>query len=241
LGTEEAEAFRRERDACGVRFSVAHDSYLINLASPDPELRRRSERAFQAELQRSAALGLDAVVTHPGNATDGGREAAIRRNAEAIAAALAAVPGPRVLVETTAGTGTTLGWRFEELAALIDAVPSPGRERVGVCLDTAHVFAAGYDLRSDAPGVLDALERSVGPGRLMLLHVNDSAAPLGSRRDRHAGLGSGEIGLDGLGAFLSDPRVARVPRVLETPKGDDPEAADRRNLSLLRGLASRAR
>lgn len=230
--------FRDGVAAAGIRVSVAHDSYLINLATSREELFARSEAAFRGELARAARLGLDFLVTHPGNATDGDRARALARNAAAVAAALeAADPGPAVLFETTAGTGTALGWRFEELAELLAAIPPRLADRVGVCLDTAHVFAAGYDLARDPAGVLDELDREVGVERLRLLHCNDSVGELGSRRDRHAGIGEGRIGEDGFAGLLRDPRIASVPRVLETPKGDDPVASDRRNLARLRALS----
>ena len=236
-----SERFRREIRLAGIRVSVAHDSYLINLATDREELFLRSEAAFRAELARAVRLGLDYVVTHPGNATGGDRAEALARNAAAVARALeAADPGPGVLFETTAGAGSALGWRFDELAALLDAIPSGLADRVGICLDTAHVFAAGYDLATDPVGVLDELDREVGLERLRLLHCNDSAGGLGSRRDRHAGIGEGEIGDHGFAGLLRDPRISRVPRVLETPKGDDPVAADRRNLDRLLALSGRA-
>ncbi len=233
-----AARFREGIEAAGIRVAVAHDSYLINLATDREELFLRSEAAFRAELARAALLGLDFLVTHPGNATGGDRAGAIARNAAAVARALeAGGPGPAVLFETTAGAGTALGWRFEELAALLAAIPAAMADRIGICLDTAHVFAAGYDLARDPVGVLDELDREVGLERLRLLHCNDSVGGLGSRRDRHAEIGEGEIGDDGFAGLLRDPRISAVPRVLETPKGDDPVAADRRNLARLRALA----
>lgn len=235
---EETEAFRRAAAAAGIVFAAAHDSYLINLATADPLLHRRSVVAFRAELDRCLRLGLQGLVTHPGNATGGDPEAAIRRNASAIGGALEASPGETaVLLETTAGSGTALGSRFEELARLIEAIPGPVRDRVGICLDTAHVFAAGYDLREDYDGVIDRFDRVLGLDRLRLIHVNDSKAPLGSRVDRHAHIGQGELGEAPFAALMRDARLRGVPRVLETPKGDDPAAADRRNLELLRRLA----
>lgn len=238
---EEAAAFRESRRAHRVRVAAAHDSYLINLASPVRVLRDRSLAAFRAELDRCAALGLDFLVTHPGNATDGDRPAAVRRNADALATALADFDGStKVLIETTAGSGSVLGWRFEELAQLLEALPSPVRGGVGICLDTAHVHAAGYDLAGDPGGVLDEFERVLGIGRLRLLHLNDSRSPRGSRVDRHADIGGGAIGEDAFAALLEDPRLAEVPRLIETPKpkGDREaaEAADRRNLETLRRL-----
>lgn len=238
LDEEDVRRFREALDASPIQVTAAHDSYLINLASHRDDLLRKSRAAFGAELGRCVRLGLDHVVTHPGNATGGDREAALRQNAEALGEAVAEHPGATtVLVETTAGSGTALGWRFEELAALVDAVPSAVRDRVGVCLDTAHVFAAGYDLRDDYDAVIEAFDRIVGLGRLGLLHVNDSRAELGSRVDRHAHLGEGTIGERGFANLMRDERLARVPRVLETPKEDDPVASDRRNLDLLRRVA----
>lgn len=238
---QEADAFRRAVDASGIVFTAAHDSYLINLASPDRTLRRRSTAALRAELERCRALGLDALVTHPGNATDGDREGALRRNAEALTAIVESPAADTpILLETTAGSGTALGGRFEELARLLDLLPACLRERTGVCLDTAHVFAAGYDLRGDPEAVLERFDRLIGLERLRLIHMNDSRAALGSRVDRHAHIGEGRIGEAAFAALMREPRLRGVPRVLETPKGDDPVASDRRNLELLRRLARRA-
>jgi deoxyribonuclease-4 len=230
-----ASKFRAEIEGQGIRATVAHDSYLINLATHKPELLSRSRAAFQGELERACLLGLDYLVTHPGNATGGDRPEALRQNAHAVAEAIEAVPGTtRVLFETTAGTGTALGWKFTELAALLDEIPPRLAERVGVCLDTAHVFAAGYDLRGDPISVLDRFEREIGLERLRLFHLNDSVGELASRRDRHADIGEGEIGAEAFGALLSDPRVSQTPGILETPKGDDAIESDHRNLERLR-------
>lgn len=183
-------------------------------------------------------MGLDFLVTHPGNATGGNRRAALRQNAELIGQVLETVPGStRVLVETTAGTGSSLGFRFEEIAALIDDQPPEVRERLGVCFDTAHVFAAGYDLRGEYDAVIERFAEVIGLGRLQLIHCNDSLGGLGSRRDRHADIGAGELGEGVFRDLMQDPRLHAVPRVLETPKGEDAEAADRGNLATLRRLA----
>jgi deoxyribonuclease-4 len=235
IGDDEAAEFRRSAAAEGIRATVAHDSYLINLATERADLLARSAAAFRAELERACLLGLDYLVTHPGNATGGDRGAALRQNARAVGEAIEQTEGiTTVLFETTAGTGTALGWRFEELAALLDAVPVAQSSRVGVCLDTAHVFAAGYDLRADPAAVLDEFDRQIGLERLLLFHLNDSVGELASRRDRHANIGEGRIGSSAFGALLSDERVSGVPGVLETPKGDDPLESDRRNLAVLR-------
>lgn len=238
LSDADVSAFRSALRESGVGVVASHDSYLINLASEKEDLLRRSTESFRAELERCVRLGVDYVVTHPGNATGSDREAALARNAAAIAEALEACPGPtRVLLETTAGSGTALGWRFEELADLLGRIPDASRGRVGVCLDTAHVFAAGYDVAGDYEGVIEAFDRTLGIDRLWLVHVNDSRAPLGSRVDRHAHLGEGEIGEPGFRSLMRDPRLRAVPRILETPKDDDAAAADRRNLAVLRRLA----
>ncbi len=232
-----AEAFRAGIAESGIRTTVAHDSYLINLATDRSDLLARSITAFDGEMERASLLRLDFLVTHPGNATGGDRAAALTRNAQAVGDALRSFPdGPTVLFETTAGAGTALGCRFEELAELLDSIPADLSSRVGVCLDTAHVFAAGYDLETDPVSILDAFERVIGLDRLRLFHLNDSVAALGSRKDRHANIGEGQIGAAAFGALLNDARVVGVPGILETPKGDDPIASDRRNLDVLRML-----
>jgi deoxyribonuclease IV len=229
-------AFAEERGRCGLRALASHDSYLINLATPDPVLFARSYSAFRAELDRCVTLDLDFLVTHPGHATGGDRAAALTRNAEAIGRALHEAGGrTRVLLETTAGGGTALGADYAELARLREAVPAPLRDRVGVCLDTCHVWAAGYDLRSDYQGVLQAFDDTIGLEHLGLIHLNDSVAGRGSRRDRHAGIAEGELGEEPFRRIMSDERLWRVPKVIETPKGAEPIACDRRNLARLRG------
>jgi len=240
ISDESAASFRAGVIESGIRTTVAHDSYLINLATDRDDLLARSISAFDAELERASLLGLDYLVTHPGNATGGNRTEASNQNAQAVAAALTSFPdGPTVLFETTAGAGTALGSRFDELALMLERIPAELSNRVGVCLDTAHVFAAGYDLESNPISVLDAFDREIGLERLCLFHLNDSVGTLGSRRDRHANIGEGNIGSEAFGRLLRDSRVAHVPGILETPKGDDPAASDRRNLELLRTLRAR--
>jgi deoxyribonuclease-4 len=233
----EAKAFRTALAASGVRFTNAHDSYLINLASPDPALRAKSVDSFAAELRRCHALGLDALVSHPGNFMDD-RESGIARNADAITQVLEAEPGrTRLLMELTAGQGTVIGSTFEEMAALIARIPTRLRKRVGVCLDTAHVFAAGYDLAGDYDDVWARFEDAIGFERLGLLHLNDSKVPLGSRKDRHEQIGVGMLGDAPFRRIMRDPRLAAIPKVLETPKGDDMVTNDRLALGKLRGFA----
>lgn len=241
IDPEVAEAFQLGLEEHGIAVAGSHDSYLINLASPDRVLRERSYRSFRRELQRGRALKLDFLTTHPGNATDGDRTAGIRRNAEAVRRALEEVEeGPVVLFENTAGQGTALGWRFEELAELLEAVGPTTRERVGVCLDTAHTLAAGYDLVGDYDGVCEELDRVIGIERVRLLHLNDSKVPLGGRVDRHEHLGDGHLGREPFRRLMRDRRFVGVPKIIETPKGDDPVRSDRRNLRFLRRCASSA-
>ena len=231
---DECLAFRDALRQTRVEVTIAHDSYLINLASPDTVLRARSLESFIAELQRCEALGLDYLVSHPGNYIDD-RESGIARNADAISEALTRVPGKTVLcLETTAGSGTALGATFEELAAIIRRVDRPLRRRMGVCVDTCHVYSAGYDLARDYQGVWANFDDVLGPRRLRVLHLNDSKTPLGSRRDRHELIGEGSLGAVVFRAIMNDERLVRIPKVIETPKLDDVEKTDRAMLERLR-------
>ena len=241
VAPETATEFRALVESCGVQFTNAHDSYLINLASPDPVLRARSIESFATELRRCHALGLDACVSHPGNFMDD-RASGIDRNADGITQALEQENGAtRLLMELTAGQGTVIGSTFEEMALLLSKIPAALRRRVGVCLDTAHVFAAGYDLDGDYDGVWARFEDALGIDCLGLLHLNDSKVPLASRKDRHELIGEGMIGAEAFYRIMNDPRLAGVPKVLETPKGDDMVTNDRRTLAMLRGFAGGAR
>ena len=237
IEASERAAFRDTVAGAPLAFTNAHDSYLINLASPDPVLWTRSLISFTSELRRCEALGLHALVSHPGNYMDD-RASGIARNAAAITIALESVPGSvRLLMELTAGSGTAIGATFDEMALLLGALPRPLQARVGVCLDTAHVFAAGYDLRDAWDDVWLAFDDVVGLERLGLLHLNDSKAPLGSRRDRHELIGEGTIGAEAFRRIMTDDRLVAIPKVIETPKGEDEVTNDRRMLALLRGFA----
>jgi deoxyribonuclease IV len=237
LGEDTAATFRRELGRSGIARIVSHDSYLINLASPDPALRARSEASFRAELERCRALGIPAVVSHPGNFIDD-RAAGLRRNAESYTRCLEAVPGPvRVLLEHTAGTGTSLGSTFEELAELRAAIGGRVRRRVGFCADTCHLYSAGYDLVRDFEGVWRRWDDTIGLSRLECLHLNDSKTPFASRRDRHELIGEGSLGAEPFRRIMRDPRFAGVMKILETPKGDDEFTQDRRMLRRLRAYA----
>jgi deoxyribonuclease IV len=237
---EERSRYAGAMQATQVRWSCAHDSYLINLASPDAALRARSLESFRAELRRCHRLGLDALVSHPGNFMDH-REAGIARNAEAIAEALEEEPGTtRLLLELTAGQGTVLGSTFGEMAELLDAIPASLRLRVGVCLDTAHVWAAGYDLAGNYDSVITQFDDLIGLDQLGCLHLNDSKAMLGSHLDRHELIGEGAIGPEAFRRLMTDERLAAIPRIIETPKGSAPAENDGRMLKRLRDYAAGA-
>lgn len=233
VDADEAARFRDACAAAGDPVVISHDSYLINLASPDPALRARSIASFAAELRRCRALGVHYLVSHPGNFMDD-HDAGLARNAAGIAEAFAGIDDGTVLcLESTAGQGTVLGRSFEELAAIIAMLPADLQPRVGVCLDTAHLWAAGYDLVGDYDGVIDALDRTLGVARVRVWHLNDSKAPFASRKDRHELIGEGTIGASAFTRLMNDARFAHVPKVLETPKGDDAETSDRRMLNRL--------
>jgi len=228
--------FKREVGRHGLEAVIAHDSYLINLASPDPVLRARSIESFRKELERSRALGLRAVVSHPGNYMDD-RAAGLERNARGYAECLAAVPGElEVWIEGTAGSGTALGATFEELRDLRNSLPAEVRPRVGFCLDTAHLHAVGYDL-ANVGQVLEEFNRVIGLDLLKCLHLNDSRTAAGSRVDRHEWIGEGRIGPGPFRHIMRDADLARVVKIIETPKRDDPLRHDRRMLRRLRAYA----
>lgn len=236
IGPDEAAAFRAALAKSNVRWTTSHDSYLINLASPDPAIRDRSIDSFAREVARCNILGLDALVSHPGNFIDD-RASGIARNADGITQALEANPGAtRLLMEGTAGQGTSIGSTFEELAQLLNLIPAALRARVGVCLDTCHLYSAGHDLVKDYDGVWDHFDAVLGMDQLGCLHLNDSMTPFNSHRDRHELIGKGSLGTAPFDRLMNDPRMAKVPKCLETPKGDDLVTNDRKALALLRGF-----
>lgn len=236
---DECRLFRTALDTTLVRSTVAHDSYLINLASPDATLRRRSLESFVAELQRCEALGLGFLVSHPGNFIDD-RASGIARNGDGIAEALSRAPGHTVLcMEITCGSGTAIGATFEELAALIDAVPDPLRARLGVCVDTCHAYSAGYDFVNSYDEVWRRFDDVLGLNRLRVMHLNDSKTPFASKRDRHEQIGEGSLGDEPFRRIMNDDRLASVPKLIETPKGTDPTATDARMLTRLRDYIAR--
>jgi len=237
LTEAEIARFKEKAAESDIHPVVAHASYLLNLATPDEELWRRSRDTLIVELERCEALGIPSLVLHPGSHVGAGEKAGLTRVAQALGEVHAATSGfgARILLETTAGQGTNLGYRFEQLARLLETTAQG--ERLGVCLDTAHVFAAGYELRTpqEYEATMTALDRIVGLGRLEAVHLNDSKGDLGSHKDRHEHIGRGLIGLEGFRNVVNDPRLAALPGLLETPKGDD-LCEDKENLALLRSL-----
>ncbi len=222
---------------------AVHASYLINVASSDPELWEKSYQALKVEAQRAEAIGAETLTFHPGAYIDADEQTGLQNIARALNRLLEETEGDKVIIclETMAGTGTTLGYRFEHLGYLVDA--TGGHERIGVCFDTCHVFSAGYDIRTSEgyEETMAEFDRLVGLDRICCFHFNDSRHGLGERKDRHAHIGEGEIGLQGFANFLNDPRWAGYPAHLETPKTEKDEddneiEMDPVNLKVLREL-----
>jgi len=239
LTSEQAGAFRQALERTGIRDPVAHSSYLINLASPDDALWKRSIEAMVVEMQRCHQLGIEDLVVHPGAHMGTGEETGLRRIALAIDVLHCRTQdlGVRIDLETTAGQGSSLGYRFEHLQSILELVARP--RRLGVCVDTCHIFAAGYSL--DRPERYDEtikqLDGTIGIDRLRVWHLNDSSRECGSRVDRHAGIGAGKMGLEPFRHLVNDLRFRHLPMILETPKGiEDGEDLDARNLRILKQL-----
>ena len=219
----DVEKFRNALGELGISHPISHDSYLINMASPDDELWKKSIDAFIIELQRAELLGIPYVVAHPGAFTTSSEEKGLKRIAKALNEVHKQTKGcqAQCLLETTAGQGSNLGWQFEHLAAIIEKVRDP--DRLGVCFDTCHVFAAGYpmDTEKNYKSTMRKLNQTVGVKLVKAFHLNDSVKPLGSRVDRHAAIGRGEMGLEPFRFLLNDRRFRKVPMYLETPKGTE--------------------
>jgi deoxyribonuclease-4 len=244
LSVEHKEAFARALAETGIVEPVAHTSYLINLGSPDEALWRKSIDAMTVEVERCAFLGITDLVVHPGAHMGEGEDAGLARIAHALDLVHRRTAGLPVTIdlETTAGQGTNLGCRFEHLQDILQRVAHP--ERLGVCVDTCHIFAAGYSLGTleEYDETIDRLDRTVGLATLRVWHLNDSARECGSRVDRHAAIGAGHMGLDPFRHLVNDPRFRDLPMILETPKGiADGEELDARNLRILRQLVRPAR
>ncbi len=244
LTDEHVKAFQAALSETGITHPVAHTSYLINLASPDEFLWERSIEAMAVEVERCAALGIPDLVVHPGAHMGAGEKKGVARIAKALDKLHQRTGelGVMIDLETTAGQGTNLGYRFEHLRDILDRVKQS--DRLGVCVDTCHIFAAGYSLASkeEYDETIEQLDRTVGFRRLRAWHLNDSCRECGSRVDRHAGIGAGQMGLEPFRHLVNDARFRDQPMILETPKGvDQGEDLDKRNLQTLRQLLRRTR
>jgi len=236
LTGEEADVFITARNEADFPFIAVHDSYLINLAQPDQGKWERAVSAFRDEMDRAAQIGADQLIFHPGAHVGSGEERGLARIAEALNRCLEGYNGADILIETTAGQGTVLGYSFEQIASVIDMIDV--KEGVGVAYDTCHTFTAGYDIRSqDVYGeTFDRFDATIGAERLKAFHLNDSMKEFASRKDRHAHIGKGEIGLEAFRLLVNDGRFAEVPGYLETPSLENGDRGYRENLDLLRSL-----
>lgn len=235
LKDEEIRLFRAAQRDRGIRTVFAHDTYLINLATSESAMFRKSLNAFVDEVERCEALGLASLVTHPGSPGDAGDVVGIRNMAKGLNETIRRTRGFKtmILLETTAGQGATVGRTFEQMKGILDGIREP--DRIGFCLDTQHVFAAGYDISTPAgyEETMAEFDRIIGLGRILAFHVNDSKKPLGSRVDRHENIGKGAIGLEAFRCLMRDKRFRGVPKVIETPKE---EGMDPVNLRILREM-----
>ena len=238
LSDQDMEAFDRARQETDITAIASHTAYLINLGSPEKKKFDRSCSALIQEMARAFQLGIPMVVHHPGAHMGAGEAAGIKRIAEGLNRVLGESPGigPRLLLETCAGQGTTLGHTFEQLTAIVEKIKQP--ERLGFCLDTCHIFAAGYDIRTETAyhKTMAAFDAVLGLDRLKVIHLNDALRDLGSKVDRHTHIGKGEIGLPGFSLIMNDERLAHIPKILETPKKEGGIDWDRRNLDCLRAM-----
>lgn len=238
LKKEEVEEFKRTTSAAGLQPIAIHIPYLPNLASPDKELYRQSVDSLIEELRRAELLGLLWVVTHVGKAMGQSEPDALKRVTEAVSESLSKVPGKTlILLENTAGQGTEVGYKFEHISQIIEFAAF--KKRLGICFDTCHGFAAGYDVVTEKglENTLKEMDSSIGLSRLRILHLNDSKGKLGSRIDRHWHIGEGFIGRDGFRLIINHPLLRNVPGVMETPRGED---EDQRNMRAIRSLVTAA-
>lgn len=235
LSKEDIQKYKIAYQASGIKTVCSHDSYLINIGSSEPELLRKSRNAFIDEIQRAHLLEIPYLVFHPGVYKDGDEEDCLQIIAESINFCFDQIGKTSVLVllETTAGQGTTVGYRFEQLREIIDLVKY--HQNIGVCLDTCHIFAAGYDIRDENMYLktMQEFDEVIGLHHLKVIHLNDTKKPLGSRVDRHENIGLGNIGVEGFRLFMNDARLIHIPKILETPGGDE---WFMKNLALLQSM-----
>lgn len=232
---EKVADFKKAQAETGIDVVVSHDSYLVNLCAPNPETHEKSIAGLKGEIERCAAYGIRWVVSHMGSHMDQGEEVGLQRVAESALHILSETPeSVMLLAETTAGQGSSLDWQFEQIGRLFELMK--GHPRLGVCLDTCHIFAAGYDIRTpeDYEATFSAFDRIVGIGHIKAIHCNDSKNGLGTRKDRHEHVGEGHIGIDAFRCLVNDPRFENVPILLETPEAED--GGHERNLNVLKSL-----
>jgi deoxyribonuclease-4 len=238
LQPEEIDQFAAARTQIGIIAIASHTSYLINIASPEKKKCAMSRAALKQELIRSASLAIDYVVLHPGAHMGSGASSGIHQFADSINRVFSEAPQAqtRLLLETTAGQGSSLGHRFEQLAEIMERIED--RDRIGICLDTSHIFAAGYDIRGRQAfqNTFSTFDDIIGLKQLYLLHLNDSKKALGTRVDRHEHIGLGFIGLDAFKWIMNDDRLLKIPKIIETPKKKSGEDWDKHNLDRLRSL-----
>lgn len=241
LTQKEIDLYFKAIDDTGVTVSTSHTCYLINMASPDPELAEKSFNALKVEMERCHLLKIPNLVMHPGSHVGTGEEPGIDRIAERLSklfTELGSENSVHLLLETTAGQGSTLGYSFEQIAEMIAKVPNAGH--LGVCVDTCHIHAAGYEL-GDKAGYEETIRKfdsTIGLGKLRIIHMNDSKHPKGSRKDRHEHIGKGHIGLEAFRHIVNDKRLAHIPLILETNKDEETLAEDIENLKVLRSLVA---
>ena len=238
LSKNDIEKFKTELKKSTVKSVIAHNSYLINLGSPDRDNLEKSRASFETEMQRAEALGIPFLVFHPGSYLNGNEVQGLRTIAESINILLNKYHNFKLtlLLETTAGQGSNLGYRFEQLAEIINLVDQ--QDRVGICFDTAHAFAAGYDIRTKEAyeKTFATFDNILGLKKLKAFHLNDSKKEIGTKVDRHEHIGKGLIGLDAFRFLLNDPRIENIPKILETP---GTEEDFKRNLDLLKSLIAK--
>jgi deoxyribonuclease-4 len=237
IASEEIDLYLEMIDETGISVACSHTSYLINIASPDPALNKKSYLSLKEEMERCEALKVPNLVMHPGSHVGTGEEQGLNRIGRNINKLFRQLKGSSVTLclETTAGQGSNLGYSFEQLAYIIDKVED--QDHIGVCLDTCHIFAAGYEIRTekDYRSTMNTFKDQIGFNKLKVIHINDSKGDFGSRKDRHEHIGEGAIGKTGFQNLVSDRRLAKVPMILETPKEEDLED-DKTNLKVLRSL-----
>lgn len=243
LTADDIDAFAAGCERTGIKEIASHTAYLINLAAPDPTVHERSCAALKEELNRSTALSIPYVVLHPGSHKDTGMDVGMEKITDSIRRIFDEVSSctARLLLETTAGQGSGIGHTFEQIAEMLEKIGMP--EKTGVCLDTSHIFAAGYDIRTPKTyeRTLAEFDRIVGLDQLSVIHINDSKSDFGSRVDRHEHIGYGKIGIDAFGCIMSDSRLEKIPKILETPNPKGEKDWDKANLQTLFSLTSRAK